>query len=158
MPTIQRGRVTHDHDDTIAVFLIGMHINKPWRVATWRSAFVAMPRMIRELSKDPDSGFLGARFTIEGRGATVIQYWRSVEDIYRYATDPNLEHRPAWREFNRRARNSGGAVGVWHETYAVPLGHHESVYVDMPASGLAAATNTVPVTAANNRARQRLAS
>lgn len=156
MPTIRRGRHTHEHDGAIAVFLIGMRVNKPWKVATWWPAFTAMPRMIRELSGDPDSGFLGARGVIEGRGATVIQYWRSVEDIYRYASDSDREHRPAWREFNRRARTSGGAVGIWHETYAVAPGHHESVYVDMPRSGLARATTNVPVTARTNSARQRL--
>lgn len=155
MTTIQRGRVTHHHDGDLALFLIGMRVNKPWKVTTWWPLFNAMPRMIRELSQDPDSGFLGARTVIEGRGATVIQYWRTVEDIYRYATDPDREHRPAWREFNRRSRSSGGAVGIWHETFAVPAGQHESVYVDLPSAGLARATQTVAVTAETNRARQR---
>lgn len=31
-------------------------------------------------------------------------------------------------------------VGLWHEAYEVPAGAMHSMYVDMPASGLAAVT------------------
>lgn len=36
------------------------------------------------------------------------------------------------------ARGEGptGAVGIWHETYAVQAGAHESLYVGMPPTGL----------------------
>ena len=41
------------------VFLIGMRINKPWKVRKWVPVFLTMPRMIKELEANPDSGFLG---------------------------------------------------------------------------------------------------
>ncbi len=44
---------------------------------------------------------------------------------------------------NRRIGSSGG-VGIWHETYLVPAGAHDSVYNNMPPSGLGAATKLVP--------------
>lgn len=43
------------------VFLIGMRINKPWKIGAWWPAFVSMPRMLKELEARPaeETGFLG---------------------------------------------------------------------------------------------------
>jgi hypothetical protein len=48
-----------------------------------------------------------------------------------------------------------GAVGIWHETYEVAPA--ESVYVDLPVQGLAAATEARQVTGRLDRAAARLA-
>ena len=32
MATIANGRMTHQHDGELVVFLIGMRFNRPWRV------------------------------------------------------------------------------------------------------------------------------
>ncbi|MBW0104914.1 DUF4188 domain-containing protein [Pseudonocardia sp. KRD291] len=150
-------RTTHDKTaGEIVVFLIGMRVNKPWRVDAWAPVFAAMPRMLRELSRDPDSGMLGYRLAIGPDGPLVIQYWRDTESLYGYASDPARAHRPAWSAFFRKARTAPGAVGIWHETYTVAAS--ESVYGDMPASGLAAALGRRVVGAGAERARQRLAS
>lgn len=160
-------RTTHGHRGGLALFLIGMRINAWWRIDCWLPAFLAMPRMLRELEAisqaadrgaEEDLGFLGYRLFLAAGGPTVVQYWRSVDDIYRYASAADHEHHPAWRAFNARLRKSPGAVGVWHETYAVSAGGHESVYVNMPASGLAAATSVVPVARRGQTARERIAS
>ena len=45
------------------------------------------------------------------------------------------EHWPAWVRFNKRVGSSGD-VGIWHETYLVPAGANESVYNNMPPTGL----------------------
>jgi hypothetical protein len=144
-----------------------MRVNRWWRVDQWLPAAAAMPKMIRELyaakaaaeqGQGRDPGFLGHRLLIGGRGPTVVQYWRTVGDIYSYAASADREHRPAWTAFNARARRSPGAVGIWHETYAVPAGGHESIYVAMPPTGLAAATAVVPVASRGETARERLAS
>jgi len=157
------GRMTHSHDEAIGVFLIGMRLNQWWRFDRWMPTFLAMPGMLVELYRNKaaaergeaeDLGFLGARTLLGPGGPTVVQYWRSTEDIYRYAGSSALGHRPAWTAFNARARRAAGAVGIWHETYAVPAGGHESVYVDCPPMGLAAATSVVP--AASSKARARL--
>jgi len=157
------GRMTHQHDDSIGVFLIGMRVNRWWRVDQWLPTLLAMPTMLTELYRNKaaaargeteDLGFLGARTLIGSGGPTVVQYWRSTDDIYRYAGSSANAHRPAWTAFNARARKAAGAVGIWHETYAVPAGAHESVYVACPPTGLGAATSLVP--AAANKARARL--
>lgn len=152
----QAGRWTHDGDgEGVVVFLIGMRVNHWWRVDRWLPVFLAMPRMLVELHRDPSSGFLGARTLMGAGGPTVVQHWRSVEDLYAYASDPGRAHRPAWGAFNRRARDGRGAVGIWHETYAVPAGGHESMYVDVPVIGLAAAVGSRPVASAPTSARTR---
>jgi hypothetical protein len=155
MADIARGRWTHAHTGDLTVFLIGMRINRLWRPDAWFPTLIAMGPMLAELSQDHESGFLGYRLLLGWRGPTLIQYWRSTEDVYRYASDLGAKHRPAWTAFNRRARKAPGAVGVWHETYQVAKA--ESMYVDLPTIGLAAATTARPVTGRLDRARQRLA-
>ena len=44
-------RVTAEIEGDFVVFLIGMRINKLWKVRTWLPVFVAMPRMLRELER-----------------------------------------------------------------------------------------------------------
>ena len=154
MAEVIPGRMTHDYDGNLVVFLIGMRINKPWRPDLWLPVFAAMPAMLAELLKDKDSGLLGYRLTIGAGGPLLVQYWNSHEKLYRYASDRDAAHRPAWAAFNRRARKAPGAVGVWHETYVVERA--ESIYSGMPVSGLAAATSSVPVGRRGESAAERL--
>jgi hypothetical protein len=76
------GRMTHDYDGELVVFLIGMRINKPWRPDLWLPVFGAMPAMLAELSKDTDSGLLGYRLTFGAGGPLLVQYWNSHEKLY----------------------------------------------------------------------------
>ena len=87
-------------------------------------------------------------------GPLLVQCWSSHEKLYRYASDREAAHRPAWAAFNRRARKAPGAVGIWHETYVVERA--ESIYSGMPVSGLAAATSIVPVARRGETAAERL--
>lgn len=156
MAAIERGRFTDGHDGEVVVFLIGMRVNRWWALRSWWPAFAAMPRMLRELAADPGSGLLGHRMLLGAGGPLVVQYWSSLESLLAYAHDPRAEHRPAWRAFNEQARRSGGAVGIWHETYRVAPGAHETMYVDLPPGGLAAATSRVPAGQRGHSARERL--
>jgi len=152
MSTVISKRVTAEIEGDFVVFLIGMRINKPWKVHKWLPVFRAMPKMIRELEKRPESGFLGHIF-----GPTVIvQYWRSFEHLEAYARDPNQLHWPAWTDFNRRVGRSRGDVGIWHETYRVRAGEYECVYSGMPPFGLLRASGARDVTDRTETARARL--
>jgi Domain of unknown function (DUF4188) len=146
------GRWTHDDDGRgLVVFLIGMRVNRWRRVRAWWPVSMAMPRMLRELSQDPADGLLGYRLLVGPGGPLVVQYWRDREHLLAFARDPGRSHRPAWQRFNAAARDSGGAVGIWHETFEVPAGGSESVYVDVPAgrlAGLAAIHGAVPMAGA----------
>jgi Domain of unknown function (DUF4188) len=157
MAMLNQGRWTHDHgDEGVVVFLIGMRVNRLRAVRTWLPVARAMPRMLAELAKEPALGLLGVTSCVQGRGALVVQYWRDAESLLSYAHAADHEHRPAWRDFNRLVREADGAVGIWHETFVVPSHAHESVYVDMPSQGLAAALGARRVDARSTGARQRL--
>lgn len=153
MARLRSERTTHEHSGELVVFLIGMRVNRWWRFDQWLPTFFAMPKMLAELSRDPDSGLLGHRLTFGSGGPVVVQYWKSADQLYDYASNPQAVHRPAWTEFNRRARQAPDAVGIWHETFQVERA--ESIYVSMPVSGLALATRAVPVGSYANRARDR---
>ena len=137
-------RVAAAIEGDFVVFLIGMRINKLWKVWKWLPTFVAMPRMLRELEQNADSGFLGANQYIGGpRRPMLVQYWRSFEHLETYARSRDAAHWPAWVAFNKRV-GSNGDVGIWHETYLVPAGRYECVYNNMPPIGLGMATSLVP--------------
>jgi hypothetical protein len=114
-----------------------------------------MPRMLRELMQNPSSGLLGATFALTLDGPLIVQYWESIDKLLAYAGDRTAEHYPAWREFNRKIGTSGD-VGIWHETYAVPRGNFESVYVSMPSVGLGKVGRLEPAVGHRARARTRL--
>jgi hypothetical protein len=112
--------------------------------------------MLAELQRDPGLGLLGVTSCVNGKGALAVQYWRDLDSLLAYAQGADHEHRPAWREFNRRVRDARGAVGIWHETYVVAPGAHETIYVDMPAQGLPRAVGAEPIDAPRTSSRQRL--
>jgi hypothetical protein len=153
MTKVIAGRRTHRHDGELVVFHIGMQINRWWRPDLWLPVFGAMPRMLRELRADPESGFLGYTLLLGSGGPYVVQYWSSAQKLYRYAAEPSQEHRPAWTRFNTAARKAPGAVGIWHETFLVERA--ESVYVSTKPMGLPAATEIVEVGRNQDRARAR---
>ncbi len=131
-------RVTAQIEGDFVVFLIGVRINKPWKVHRWLPVFRAMPRMIRELEESPESGFLGHIMSLR----VIVQYWRSFDALEAYARNADQLHWPAWLDFNERVGGSRGDVGIWHETYRVRAGEYECVYSGMPPLGLAKASAT----------------
>lgn len=157
MAKLLEGRWTHDHQEDICIFLIGMRANKWWHVRTWWPSFIAFPRMLRELRQDPARGFLGGSLQLGTNGVLTVQYWRSVDDLYHYASDRSGNHPATWKAFFDRDGKDPGSTGIWHETYVIPAGGTESVYDNMPLMGLAEATKAVRVTPRSNTARQRLA-
>jgi len=148
-------RMAAEMEGEFIVFLIGMRINKPWKIHKWLPVFLAMPRMLKELEANPDSGFLGHNgLSMKG----MIQYWRSFEDLEAYARDRNQEHWPAWVAFNKRVGASRGDVGIWHETYVIKPGHYEAIYSGMPRYGLGRIGRLVPASGRKDTAGGRLRS
>jgi fumigallin biosynthesis monooxygenase-like protein len=145
-------KMSAEAEGDFVVFLIGMRINKPWKLHKWLPVFLAMPRMLKELEAQPSSGFLGST-----NGLTVmVQYWRSFEHLEAYARDQNLEHWPAWVAFNRRVGASRGDVGIWHETFLVHAGEYEAVYSGMPPFGMGQVGTLVPASGRRETARGRI--
>ncbi|WP_267642775.1 DUF4188 domain-containing protein [Haloarchaeobius amylolyticus] len=154
MPVDER-RLTAEYDGDLVVFLIGMRVNALWRVHEWLPVFLAMPRMLRELEADPESGLLAYRTLLSWRSVTMVQYWDAFDSLEEYARDDEQAHRPAWADYTQQA-GASGSVGIWHETYCVREGEHESVYHNMPAIGLREAGERRPATGSRKRAASRL--
>ena len=147
------GRHTADIDGDFVVFLIGMRINHPLRVRGWWPVFMAMRPMVKELEERPELGMLGANFGLMFGGPALVQYWRSFEDLERYAKDADRLHLPAWKRF-RAQIGDDGEVGIWHETYRVRAGEYETIYGNMPRMGLAAVADHRPLGSTSSAAKR----
>ena len=152
-PGVAAEQVTVDPTASFVVFLIGMRVNKWWMLPAIWVVVAAMTRMMNELARDPDAGlsheFYGGRTTL------AVQYWRSLDHLQRYAHAKDRAHVPTWRKWLART-GVDGAVGIWHETYVIGPGQHESVYHHMPPFGLSRALPRVRAVGPLRTARGRL--
>lgn len=153
MAEIYKQRMTVEMDGEFIVYFIGMRVNKLWKIHKWWPVFIAMPRMLKELSANPDLGLLGYRLV---NPFTVVQYWRSFEHLEAFARSKEHTHLPAWREFNQKVGHSSGDVGIWHEMYRIQPGCFEALYGNMPAFGLGQVGKLVPAAGYRDTARGRM--
>jgi hypothetical protein len=155
MSRVFAGRYTAQIDGPFVVFLIGMRVNKLWKIGKWLPVAREMRPMVEELMAHRELGLLHAQTFLYWRGIALVQYWRSFEQLEQYARNPSLSHLDAWRRFNK-AVGADGSVGIWHETYLVQGGQHESVYGNMPRMGLARAGNHESISRRKETARRRV--
>jgi Monooxygenase af470-like len=155
MTKVTNGRFTARTDEPFVVFMIGMRINNLFAFRKWIPVVCAMGPTLRELYQHLEQGFLGMETFLYWRGPALMQYWRSFEDLERFARNPDDPHLSAWRHFNRTV-GSHGSVGIWHETFIVERGNYEAIYSNMPLFGLAKATERVPAIGRRETARRRL--
>lgn len=155
MAQVMPGRFTAQIDGSFVVFLIGMRINRFFAFSKWLPVARAMGPMLRTLYQNPDKGFLGGQTFLSWRGVTMVQYWRSFEDLEKFARNPEDPHREAWRRFNQSV-GADGSVGIWHETYLVEPGAYEAIYGNMPVFGLASAAQHVPIKGRGETASGRI--
>lgn len=155
MADIKQGRWTAEIEGDFVVFLIGARINSKWQAF---KSFAdlggrrGMNHMLKYLMEHPEKGMLG----YQSFGIVNVQYWRSFEDLERFAKDKDDPHLEPWRNYFKRL-GKDDRTGIWHETYLVRNGEYEAIYGNMPAYGLGKATKLVPV-AESVGARQRLRS
>ncbi len=147
-------RVSGEIEGDFALFLIGIRLNRPWKL-NWLRVSSAMPKMLKELSAQPELGLLHYHLHFGFRGGMLVQYWRSFEHLTAYAQNRTQSHLPAWSAFNK-AIGSNGDVGIWHETYKISAGNYESIYVNMPKYGLGAAGSVHPATGPRANASGRI--
>lgn len=154
MALIHLGRYTAHMEGSFVIFIIGVRINRIAAIHKWLPVTLAMSPMIQELYKDPSLGFMHATFHLNFRGISLVQYWRSFEQLEHYARH-GANHMKAWRNFNQKV-GENLAVGIYHETYLVNAGCYEAMYNNMPIHGLAKAGVHMPITPEKHSARQRL--
>ncbi len=146
--------VTARIDRPFLLVLIGLRW-AGWRHwGAMRKARRQLERLLAELDRDPDSGLLGWEHW-PGRNPLWVQYWRSFDDLERWARAPGGAHRQVWTEYLRGPAKRG-AVGIWHEAYMVEPGSYEAVYTAMPALGLARVGEVLEARGRLGRARGRL--
>jgi hypothetical protein len=155
MARIFDGRYAAHLDKPVVLFLIGMRFNNLFAVRRWFHVASAMPKMLAELRRKPESGFLWERTHLSWRMITSQQYWRSFDDLLAYAQDHDGAHFPAWAKFNKLI-GQDGSVGIWHETYLVTPGKCETIYGNMPLFGLAAASAHVKAEGRLAQAKTRM--
>lgn len=154
MAHIYSQKMAAEIEGDFVVFLIGMRINKPWKIHKWLPVFLAMGPMLKELDANPESGCLGYTMSFN----VIVQYWRSFDHLEAYARSRNQKHWPAWINFYKKIGGMNGDVGIWHETYKVAPGQYETVYGNMPAIGLGKAREArlIPAKEMRDTARGRL--
>jgi hypothetical protein len=150
-----RERWTAELDGDLVVFIIGAEVHDRQHSGPVYELFMAMLDMLAELEADPESGLLGYQ-AFGGIGGVIVQYRRSFEALEKYSKNPDAKHLPVWRSWNKLAEGHRAAGGIWHETYQVSAGRFESVYQNMPDTGLQKAGRPITVTEARSSARQRI--
>jgi hypothetical protein len=153
MVDVNQGRRGAEIEGDFVVFLIGAKIEKRHPIRSLRDlgGMRGMPFMLKYLTEHPEKGLLG----YETYGLTMnVQYWRSFEDLERFARDDSDPHLKAWRDYWKRVGRDARS-GIWHETFLVRAGEYEAVYGNMPAHGLAKASRVASI-GSNSSARGRL--
>lgn len=153
MADIRAGNQTIDSNSDLVLLLIGARVNRFWLLPFSLPILSKMQNMLSELIADPNSGLLG----VQSLGmAGMVQYWKSMDHLLRYAASQQHEHRPTAKKYYQKIFKNQ-AVGVWHECFFVRAGHYEAFYSNMPAFGMGRFKNVVPATGARATARKRLA-
>jgi len=155
MVEIHEGRVTAEVEGDFVVFRIGMRVHKLWKVRKWLPIFREMPKMLDELEANPESGLLAYDTNLGIRDHEFVQYWESFDKLRKYAFDSDARHASAMKWTNRIIWKSG-AVGIYHETYLVREGEYETIYHNMPLTGLGKTGTLYSATGQRNTATGRL--
>jgi len=142
----RNGNFSGPGKEKIAVLHLGAKSNHPLGVFAPDFGIVAkyMAKMTRQLEGEPtqDSGFLGqsAFERVDANGAVefnLISYWRSLEDVHKYAHGPT--HRQAWRWWDSTLKQHNH-IGFMHEVFEADAGMWEGIYINFQPTLLGSTT------------------
>jgi hypothetical protein len=152
MSEVAGRRMTVEIDGDFVVFLIGARFDKLHlaRSLVDLGGRRGMKHMLDYLVARPEKGLLAYEMGIP----TIVQYWRSFEQLEAFAKDQDDPHLDVWRKYWRRVGRTD-RTGIWHETYLVRAGDYEAIYGNMPPRGLGKAGRLIPVSESSS-ARVRL--
>jgi len=153
--SVYPGRYAARSASEFVLFRVGMRFNGRRGIVAALQTFAKMPAMLAEQAAQPEIGMLSTSFALAWPVIALTQFWRSFDDLERYAKASEREHTKAWRWFNKLGHASEG-TGVWHETYRIAPGSFEAIYVNMPRYGLAAAVDHVAIDSTTDGARDRM--
>jgi hypothetical protein len=152
MAKVETGRRMGQIDGDFVVFLIGARLDPkhPLRSIRDLGGRRGMTHLLDYLVAHPERGLLGYQMGLP----TIVQYWRSFEQLEAFARDDRDPHLWAWRNYWSRVGKQS-RTGIWHETFLVRAGEYEAIYANMPPHGLAKAGRSVAM-GEDSRARLRL--
>src|SRR6478735_10496832 len=102
---MKKKRVAVNSDVPLAVFIIGVKVNKLWAVHSWLRSVLAMKPMVDELYKNKEElGFYHTEYYLSWRGVTLVQYWKSNEAIMAYSR--GTKHTKAYKLFYQTAASN----------------------------------------------------
>jgi hypothetical protein len=124
----------------VTVFLIGIRINHPLGLLAPGVTKLQMPEMIKDLEEHSEEyGFLGMTNWLNASDRTTnsellqVCYFRNNEGLQKFAH--SKLHRDNWDWYNRHIKEIPH-ISIYHETYHVPKGNWESIYVNSHISGI----------------------
>ena len=153
MADVRQGRWKAQIEGDFVVFLIGAKLSLRHPIQSFKDlgGMRGMPFMLKYLTEHPEKGLLG----FQSYGLTMnVQYWRSFEDLERFARGDDDPHLPIWRNYWKRVGKDPRS-GIWHETFLVRDGDYEAIYGNMPPHGLAKAARLEKM-GAGSSARSRI--
>lgn len=113
-------------------------------------------RMINDLDDHSEKyGFLGANTYIGAERKTaneimILAYFRTYEGLHAWTHVPGGVHREAWSYWNTNVMakaklEESRMFSIMHETYQIPAGMWESIYINYHPSGLGATSYKIDV-------------
>ena len=142
-------------EESYVVLLLGIRVNHIHLFWKWIPTVLASFPMVYALVRHRAAGFLGGQAFFFQPGLGIVQYWRSFDDLERFARSKKYPHLGGWRWYNKSI-GASGSVGLWHEVFLVKPGCHEAMYDNMPGFGLGKAAKHIPATELRQGARLRL--
>lgn len=132
--------------ERVVCFHLGSKFHHPAGVFATDSRAMGnhLSKMISELDDNMGSnGFLGGSHwqSYDERGAlenNFIAYWRSIEDVHRFAYGE--KHRKAWDWFNSLTKERSDFLGINHEIFSSEPGQWEAIYGNFQPTLLGATT------------------
>jgi hypothetical protein len=127
---VRRGRKTAIIEGDFVVFLIGARPNK-FVDGFFKWMGDAMEEMLIEQEENPEIGCLGSESFVGPTGTMLVQYWKSMDQLQKYARRSSNKHSSPWATMMAKGRESAD-YGFWHEAFEVKAGKYDAIYVNCP--------------------------
>lgn len=136
-------------DSDVVVFLIGLRCNSPLGMLApgFREVGPFFPQMVKDLEAHAEEfGFLGMTSWLNASDRETnneimsVGYFKTVEGLHAFAHSE--VHRKGWEWWNANTKQYP-YLSIFHETYHVPKGHWETIYVNSHVSGLQSTTHKI---------------
>ncbi|KAM3424173.1 hypothetical protein BST61_g11284 [Cercospora zeina] len=149
IPDVHENYGSQPANQDVVVFLIGTRSNHPLGILapgmpTSAQHFQNLTAKLEEHAEE--FGFLGMTSWLNSNQRSTkseilqVCYFRNIEGLHAFAHSKH--HREAWNWWNKTTKQYPH-LSIFHETYHVPKGHYESIYINSHASGLPSVTSKV---------------